>query len=138
MLLVEIMKVELKLLYNILIWIGSKIILLNLTPALHTLGGIMTKRFAVGFTAGIIIFLLINLFAAHLASDCGLPAVFGKDSCADDVVRVGWPFIYYKDGGFAYQHILNTSVLLLNLTVALAFGLLSGWLVSRIKTPLFK
>jgi hypothetical protein len=39
----------------------------------------MTKRFAIGFGIGLMIFFIINLLAAHLASDCGLLAVFGRD-----------------------------------------------------------
>jgi hypothetical protein len=44
----------------------------------------MTRRFAFGFRLGLVLFLAINLMSAHLASDCGLMAVFGRDSCADE------------------------------------------------------
>jgi hypothetical protein len=40
----------------------------------------MKKRFAMGFSIGLFIFIMINLLAAHLASDCGLLTVFGRDS----------------------------------------------------------
>ena len=36
----------------------------------------MTRRFAIGFTIGLLAFILINLFSTHLSSDCGPPAVF--------------------------------------------------------------
>lgn len=40
----------------------------------------MNKRFTMGFSIGLFIFIMINLLAAHLASDCSLLAVFGHDS----------------------------------------------------------
>ncbi|MGZ9220977.1 MAG: hypothetical protein ACXW4Q_02620 [Anaerolineales bacterium] len=40
----------------------------------------MTRRFAIGLTIGLLAFILINLFSAHLSSDCGLLAVFERDS----------------------------------------------------------
>jgi len=57
----------------------------------------MTRRFATGFITGLFIFLVINLTSAHLASDCGLPAVFGRDSCADDIARAGCPLRFYEE-----------------------------------------
>jgi hypothetical protein len=52
----------------------------------------MTKRFAIGFCIGLLIFLTI---AAHLTSDCGLLAGFGRNACADDIARAGWPLQFY-------------------------------------------
>jgi len=60
----------------------------------------MTRRFAIGFTIGLLAFILINLFSTHLSSDCGLPAVFERDACADDIARAGWPFLAGGLGGF--------------------------------------
>jgi hypothetical protein len=88
----------------------------------------MTKRFAIGFGVGLLIFLTINLLAAHLASDCGLLAVFGRDVCADDIARAGWPLQFYEEGGFAYHRDVNLLFLLINLCIGVAFALLSGWL----------
>ena len=65
------------------------------------------------------IFLLINLLAAHLASDCGLPAVFGRDACADDIARAGWPLTFYEEGGFAYRQNFDSVSLLINLGTGL-------------------
>jgi len=90
----------------------------------------VTKRFAIGFRIGLLIFLAINLLAAHLASDCGLPAVFGRDGCADDIARAGWPLQFYEEGGFAYHRDFNLTFLQFNLATGLAFALLSGWLFS--------
>ena len=69
--------------------------------------GYMTKRFAIGFFSGLLIFLAINLTIAHLSSDCGLPAVFGRDACADDIARAGWPMLFYEEGGFDFSFIFN-------------------------------
>jgi hypothetical protein len=38
------------------------------------------KTFAIGFGIGLLIFIAISLISAHLSSDCGLLAVFGRDS----------------------------------------------------------
>ncbi|HEX9386018.1 MAG TPA: hypothetical protein VF918_06830 [Anaerolineales bacterium] len=40
----------------------------------------MPKRFAIGFSIGLLIFLTVNLLSAHLASDCGLLALIGRDA----------------------------------------------------------
>ena len=98
----------------------------------------MTKRFAIGFAIGLLIFLTINLLAAHLASDCGLLAVFGRDLCADDIARAGWPLQFYEDGGFAYRHNFNPFFLLINLGIGLVVGFLAGWFFSRTQKPLLK
>ena len=96
------------------------------------------RRFVAGFAIGLLAFILINLIAAHLASDCGLPAVFGRDSCADDIARAGWPLQFYEDGGLAYRHNFNRLFLLINLGVGVALAILPGWLFSRNKKPLLK
>ena len=93
----------------------------------------MTKRFAIGFDIGLFLFITINLISAHLSSDCGLPTVFGRDSCTDDITRAGWPLLFYEDGGFAYQHSFNSVQLLLDLGVGIIFSLAFGWLFSRNK-----
>ena len=51
----------------------------------------MNKKLMLGFALGLGIFILINVAVAHFSSDCGLPAVFGLDSCADDISRAGFP-----------------------------------------------
>lgn len=98
----------------------------------------MTKRFALGFGIGLLIFIAINLLSTHLASDCGLLAVFGRDSCADDIARAGWPLQFYEEGGFAYRHNFNLLFLLVNIAVGVAFSILPGWIYSRSKGPLPK
>ncbi len=96
---------------------------------------IPSRAFLNGFLIGLLIFILVNLLAAHLLSDCGLPAVLGADSCADDIVRAGFPLIFLEQGGFAYRSIFNLPYLLLNMFIGLDFATLSGfialWLVRR-------
>jgi hypothetical protein len=98
----------------------------------------MNKQRVIGFVSGILLFLVINLLAAHLASDCGLLAVFGRDACADDIARAGWPLRFYEEGGFAYRHIFDPIPLLLDLGIGLilAFGI--GQLFLRRKKTLAK
>ena len=98
----------------------------------------MNTRFALGFGLGLLVFLLINLLAAHFASDCGLPAVFGRDMCADDIARAGWPLQFYEEGGFAYRHLFNSFFLFVDLGVGLVIGITSGLLYSRLKKTLPK
>jgi ABC-type antimicrobial peptide transport system permease subunit len=90
------------------------------------------KRFAIGFAVGVITFIIINLIAAHLASDCGLLAVIGRDACADDIARLGWPLQFYEEGGFAYRFIFNPLTLSLDLGIAVLLSIVSGWLFTRL------
>jgi hypothetical protein len=53
----------------------------------------------------------LNLLAAHLLSDCGLPSVFGMGHCADDITRAGWPFKFFEEGGFEYHSFFNPGTL---------------------------
>ena len=93
----------------------------------------MIKRFIIGFISGLLIFSGINLIAAHLDSDCGLPAVFGRDACADDIARAGWPLQFYEEGGFAYRREFNVTALSVNVGVGLGASLLTGWLFTQRK-----
>src|SRR5262245_30869314 len=91
----------------------------------------MTRRFIIGFAAGLLLFAIINLLSAHLASDCGLPAVFGRDACADDIARAGWPFRFYEEGGFAYRFEFNLPVLLVDLSIGIILAGGVGWFLAR-------
>lgn len=98
----------------------------------------MTKHFAIGFLIGLLFFLAVNLLSAHLSSDCGLPAVLGRDACADDISRAGWPLQFYEEGGFAYRLNFSPVYLLINAAVGLGFSILTGWWNQRRKKPLSK
>lgn len=91
----------------------------------------MIKKFIIGFISGLLIFSAINLMAAHLASDCGLSAVFGRDACADDIARAGWPLQFYEEGGFAYRRQFSITSLFINLGIGLGASLLTGWLFTQ-------
>lgn len=93
----------------------------------------MTRRFARGCTLGFLLFLAINMASAHLASDCGLIAVFGRDSCADDIARAGWPFRFYEQGGFDYRQEFQAGILLLDLLIGILVSGAIGWLYARWK-----
>jgi hypothetical protein len=98
----------------------------------------MNKKFAIGFLVGLLIFIGINLIAAHLASDCGLPAVFGRDACADDIARMGWPLQFYEEGGFAYRSNFNPPFLLMDTAIGIGLATLWGWIYTRRKKTLSK
>ena len=91
----------------------------------------MPRRFILGFAIGFSIFIAINLLSAHLASDCGLMAVFERDACADDIARAGWPLSFYERGGFAYRFVFNLPVLLLDLGIGIILASALGWWMDR-------
>lgn len=90
-----------------------------------------SRAFFTGFSASLILFILANLLAAHLHSDCGLPAFFGQSMCADDIVRAGFPLIFYEEGGFAYRHNFNLLYLLVDVLIGFGFAWLCGVLLRR-------
>lgn len=90
-----------------------------------------SRAFLNGFLIGLFIFILANIIAAHLSSDCGLPAVLGTDSCADDIARAGFPLIFFEEGGFAFRSIFNLTYLLFDIVIGLAFAALSGFIARR-------
>ena len=91
----------------------------------------MTRRFIIGFAIGLLIFLALNLLSAHLNSDCGLLAVFERDTCDDDIARAGWPLVFYEQGGFAYRFEFNLPVLLLDVAVGIISASILAWLIAR-------
>jgi len=78
-----------------------------------------------------VIFLLANLLAAHLLSDCGLPAVFGRDACADDIALAGFPLVFFEEGGFAFRRNFNLPDLLIDVLIGLGTGILGGFVVRK-------
>ena len=94
-----------------------------------------SRAFLNGFLIGLLLFILANILAAHLLSDCGLPALLGTDSCADDIARSGFPLVFFEEGGFAYRSIFNLPYLLLDIFIgldfAVMFGLITRWLFNQ-------
>jgi hypothetical protein len=94
-----------------------------------------SRVFLNGFLIGLFIVILVNLLAAHLLSDCGLSAVLGVDSCADDIARAGFPLVFFEQGGFAYQSFFNLPHLLSDAFIGLSFAITCGfvarWLGKR-------
>ncbi len=90
-----------------------------------------SRSFAVGFAIGLVVFLAITALAAHLASDCGLPAVLGMSGCADDIRRAGFPLIFWEEGGFAFRSIFDLGALVLDVVAGLAVRAAGGWLAVR-------
>jgi hypothetical protein len=93
----------------------------------------MRKHFSLGFGISLLVFLTINVLMAHLASDCGLLALFGRDGCADDIARAGWPLQFYEEGGFAYRYNFNTLSLMVDIAIGAIFSVTLGWLYSQNK-----
>lgn len=94
-----------------------------------------SRSFLNGFLIGLLTLILVNILAAHLLSDCGLPALLGADFCADDIVRAGFPLVFFEQGGFDSRNIFNLPYLLLDLFIGLDLavfcGFIARWLVKR-------
>lgn len=92
-----------------------------------------SKRFFKGFLIGLTVFLFINIFAAHFFSDCGLPALFGLGGCADAISRLGFPFVFFEQGGFAYHSTLNPPFFILDLVIGFGVAMGTGFFFNRKK-----
>ena len=93
----------------------------------------MTPRqtFLKGFLIGLSIFILLNILASALFSDCGLPALFGLGGCADAISRAGFPFVFFEQGGFAYRSIFNFPVFILDLVIGIGIATMTGFYMGR-------
>jgi hypothetical protein len=92
----------------------------------------MQRRFWMGAGAGLLAMLGLNVLAAHLQSDCGLPAWFGLAGCADDIRRAGFPFLFAEFGGFIGRSSFSRPMLLVDVGVALAASAALGWWLARV------
>ena len=91
----------------------------------------MTRRFILFTLIGLGFFIGMNLISAHLASDCGLVAVFGRDFCADDIARAGWPLRFYEAGGFDERYYLSPGRFGLDLLIGVIVSGTIGWYAAR-------
>ena len=91
--------------------------------------------FVLGFVGMLAACALVNLAAAHFQSDCGLPAVIGISGCSDDIVRLGFPLLFWEQGGFAYRAEFNPAALAVDVLIVLGVssvvGAGCGWVVGR-------
>lgn len=90
------------------------------------------RPFLTGFILTLLLFLAANLLAAHLQSDCGLPAFFNLSGCADDIHRAGFPLQFYEEGGFAYRNNFDALACGLDLLIGLGLSLAGGSLLQRV------
>lgn len=89
------------------------------------------RPFLTGFLLALLLFLAANLLAAHVQSDCGLPAFFNMSNCADDIRRAGFPLRFYEEGGFAYRSDFEMGALVIDILSGLALGILGGLIAQR-------
>jgi hypothetical protein len=97
----------------------------------------VSKSFYVSFIAALFLFIAINLIAAHLQSDCGIRAVIGIfvsrfSGCMDDVVRIGFPFLFMRVGGFAAPFFFSVGALIGDIVVAGGASVLVGLIAQRV------
>ncbi len=91
------------------------------------------RPFLTGFLLTLLLFLVANLLAAHVQSDCGLPAFFNMAGCADDIRRAGFPLQFYEEGGFAYRSNFDVDVLVIDMLSGLALSILAGFAAQRFR-----
>lgn len=91
------------------------------------------QTFRKGFLIGLSVFILLNILASALFSDCGLPALFGLGGCSDDISRAGFPFIFFEQGGFAYRSIFNFPIFILDLVIGFGIAGMTGYYMSKKK-----
>lgn len=97
--------------------------------------------FMVGFATSLLLMALVQAFAAHRRSDCGIRAVLALwnlaiSSCADDIVRVGFPFVVIARGGFIGLNSFSLPALLVDVLLVLVVSGIGGiiganWLTRR-------
>ena len=90
------------------------------------------RTFLKGFLSGLLLMVLVNILAAHLLSDCGLPAILGTDRCADDIVRAGFPFVFFEQGGFVFRSIFQWTDLLLDVLFGIGLAVIGGFSAPRL------
>jgi hypothetical protein len=90
-----------------------------------------SRAFFAGFLVGLLLIFLMNVIAAHLLSDCGLPAILGTSYCADDIIRAGFPFVFLEEGGFAFRRNFNGSYMVVDILIGFGVALLSGVLLHQ-------
>lgn len=86
-----------------------------------------------GFLIGLSGFILLNILASALFSDCGLPALFGLGGCADAISRAGFPFIFFEQGGFAYRSSFSLPIFILDIFIGIGIAGMTGYYMSRNK-----
>jgi hypothetical protein len=96
----------------------------------------MNRIFFLGFFATLLAFITITFIAAHYQSDCGIRAVLGlwvprMNFCADDIVRLGFPFRVIEVGGFAFHSIFDSGALMADLLVSISASAVVGWAAQR-------
>lgn len=86
--------------------------------------------FVLGFAVTLLIFLVINVIAIQVMSDCGIMGALGMAGCADDISRAGFPLLVWERGGFAYRDTFDAIALLIDVVIAFWISVLVGGGVS--------
>lgn len=80
---------------------------------------------------GLSVFVLLNILASALFSDCGLPALFGLGACAGNQTRASFPFVFFEQGSFAFHSNFNLPLLILGLSVGIGFAAFTGFFTGK-------
>ncbi|MBI3761096.1 MAG: hypothetical protein HY260_04450 [Chloroflexi bacterium] len=90
-----------------------------------------TGRYTIGFFACLLLFVILNLLAVQVQSDCGLLGALGMAGCADDISRAGFPLLVWEQGGFAYRSNFSLPVLITDVVIALGVSAAAGWAAGK-------
>lgn len=82
--------------------------------------------FVLGFAVTLLVFLIINVIAIQVRSDCGIMGALGMAGCADDISRAGFPLLVWERGGFAYRDTFDAIALLIDVAIAFGVSALAG------------
>jgi len=69
-------------------------------------------------------FLVANLLSIHIRSDAGLFEAIGlTNSFMDDIRRIGFPFVFFEEGGFVHRRVVRFLALFLDLSIGFVIAL---------------
>ena len=94
----------------------------------------MLRDFTLGLLCTAFLFLIANVVAIHVRSDAGLFEGLGLvDNWQDDIRGMGFPLLFYEEGGFAYRYFFSAANLFWDVSMAVtcAIGVGLGYAIRR-------
>ncbi len=89
------------------------------------------RYFALGFFCTLFLFMVLNVWIAHIRSDCGIQSILGLSGCGDDIRRIGFPLLVWVNGGFIYHDSFDVAALLLDVALGLGLSIVVGFVCQR-------
>ena len=92
---------------------------------------VRSRHFALGFFGVLFLFIVLNVWIAHIRSDCGIQSILGLSGCRDDIRRVGFPLLVWVEGGFIYRNSFDVAALLFDIAIGLGLSIVAGLVCQR-------